>query len=56
MYIVERAFLMGMAWHDVYKDFRTLSKTEQMELFKAVQQDLFLEHKADISKMVSEVR
>ena len=47
---------MAMVWHDVYKDFHPLSKTEQMEQFKAVQQDLFPESKADISKMVGEVR
>jgi hypothetical protein len=47
---------MAMAWHDVSKDFYTLPKKEQLELFKAIKQDLFPEPKADISKMVGEVR
>lgn len=47
---------MAMAWHDVYKDFNSLTKKEQFELFRAVQQDLFPEPKSDISKMVEEVR
>lgn len=54
--IAERVFLMAMVWHDVYKDFHSLSKSEQLELFKALQQDLFPEPKTDISKMVGEVR
>jgi hypothetical protein len=41
---------MAMAWHDVYKDFYTPPKKEQLELFKAIKQDLFPEPKADISK------
>ncbi|OZT11059.1 IS1595 family transposase [Priestia aryabhattai] len=47
---------MAMAWHDIYKDFYTLSKNEQLEMFKAIKQDLFPEPKNDISKMVGEVR
>ncbi|MFD1777205.1 IS1595 family transposase [Fredinandcohnia salidurans] len=47
---------MAMAWHDVYKDFNSLTKKEQLELFRAVQQDLFPEPKSDISKMIGEVR
>lgn len=40
-------------WRDVYKNFATLSKKGQYELFRAIQQDLFPEGKADISKMVT---
>lgn len=47
---------MTMAWHDVYKDFNSLTKKEQLELFRAVQQDLFPEPKSYISKMIGEVR
>lgn len=47
---------MVMAWHDIYKDFYSLSEKEQLELFRAIQKDLFPEPKADISKMVGDVR
>ncbi|BBU38898.1 hypothetical protein APP_11900 [Aeribacillus pallidus] len=47
---------MAMAWHDIYKDFYTLSKEEQLELFRAIKRDLFPESKNDISKMFGEVR
>jgi len=47
---------MAMAWHDVYQDFYTLPKKEQLELFRAIKKDLFPEPKSDISKMVREVR
>lgn len=47
---------MAMAWHDIYKDFYTLPMNEQLELFKAIKQDLFPEPKSDISKMIGEVR
>lgn len=53
---IERVFHMVMAWYDVYKDFNSLMKKEQLELFKLVQQDLLSEPKSDISKMVGEVR
>lgn len=49
-------FRMAMAWHDVYQDFYTLPKKEQLELFRAIKKDLFPEPKSDISKMVREVR
>lgn len=47
---------MAMAWHDIYKDFNTLLKEEQLELFRAIKRDLFPESKNDISKMIGEVR
>jgi transposase-like protein len=47
---------MTMAWYDVYKDFYTLPKKEKLELFRAIKQDLFPKPKADISKMVGEIR
>jgi hypothetical protein len=37
---------MAMAWHDVYQDFYTLPKKEQLELFRAIKKDLFPEPKS----------
>ncbi|ANB58353.1 hypothetical protein GFC29_3716 [Anoxybacillus sp. B7M1] len=41
---------MAMAWYDVYKDFYTLPKKEQLELFRAIKQNLFPKPKGDIPK------
>lgn len=47
---VEKGFRMAMAWYDVYKDFYTLPKKEQLELFRAIKQNLFPKPKGDIPK------
>ena len=43
-------------WRHVYRDFSDLSKTEQLALFEAIKQDLFLEEREDIAKMLKDIR
>jgi hypothetical protein len=43
---------MSLAWCDVYKEFNML----QLKFFRTVKQDRFPEPKADISKVVSEIK
>ena len=37
-------------WEDVYEDFRELTKSEQLALFNAMKEDLFLEEADKITK------
>jgi hypothetical protein len=43
---------MSLAWCDVYKEFNML----QLKFFRTVKQDRFPEPKADISKVVGEIK
>lgn len=39
-------------WEDVYEDFRELTKSEQLALFNAMKEDLFLEEANKITKVL----
>lgn len=43
-------------WRHVYQDFSDLSEKEQLALFEAIKETLFPEERADIAKMLKEIR
>jgi transposase-like protein len=43
-------------WRHVYQDFSDLSKSEQFSLFNAIKMTLFPEERADMAKMLNEIR
>ncbi len=43
-------------WLDVYEDVNVLSKEEQLELFKALKNDLFPDEPDKITKLLKTIR
>jgi len=43
-------------WLDIYEEFSELSKSEKLELFKAMKQDLFPDEPDKITKLLKSIR